>query len=153
MSDCDPSITHAERKHDLAVELLRSRGAARLPVNGSSMLPCLWPGDVLAVRHQELAEIQPGQVVVFQRDAKLVVHRVIRQLHREGSTVLITRGYRRWRPDAPVTADELLGRVEAVERGDRRFEPALTRWGRVGSVLCRSELGARMVARLMRWQH
>ncbi|MGA3213783.1 MAG: S24/S26 family peptidase [Terriglobales bacterium] len=151
MSYAAPASTRVELKHDLAVELLRRCGEARLPVNGSSMLPSLWPGDILEVRHEDVAKIALGQVVVFQRDARLVVHRVIRRVRRDGSTLLITRGDRRWTPDAPVSSKELLGCVEVVERGDRRFQPSLTLWARVGSIICRSEMGARALGRCMRW--
>ena len=150
MSSRSISPARLELKRDLAVELLRSCGAARLPINGSSMLPSLWPGDILDVRRQNATEIQPGHVVVFQRDSRLVAHRVVRRLDRNGSTLLITRGDRRWKPDAPVFPHQLLGRVEAVERGDRRFQPSLTCWGRLGSFICWSDLGARLVGRLMR---
>jgi signal peptidase I len=146
-----PASTRTELKHDLAVELLRSCGQARLPVNGSSMLPSLWPGDILEVRRQDVAKVVLGQVVVFERDARLVVHRVIRRVRRDGCTLLITRGDRCWRPDAPVSGKELLGCVEVVERGDRRFQPSLTLWAGLGSIICRWDTGARAVGRFMRW--
>ena len=39
-------------KFDLAVEVLRSFGTAKLPVTGASMLPSFWPGDILEVHRQ-----------------------------------------------------------------------------------------------------
>jgi len=33
----------------LAIDVLRSVGEARLAVSGGSMLPSLWPGDVLEI--------------------------------------------------------------------------------------------------------
>jgi signal peptidase I len=139
-----------ELKQEMAAELLRSCGTARLPVNGSSMLPALWPGDVLEVRRRPLTEIEPGQVVVFQRRGRLVVHRVIRHMRQDSDTLLITRGDRRWRCDAPVATNELLGHVKAVHRANRQFAPRLTLWSRIGSLLCQSEIYARVVGRLMR---
>jgi hypothetical protein len=54
-------------------------------------------------------------------------------------------------PDAPVSPEELLGRVTAVLRGARRLRPRLTRRGRAASwILSRSELCTRIVLRTKR---
>jgi hypothetical protein len=81
-------------KFDLAVEVLRSFGTAKLPVTGASMLPSFWPGDILEVHRQSAAAILPGEVVVFRRERRLVAHRVVEKLHHQGSTLLVTRGDR-----------------------------------------------------------
>ena len=44
-----------EAKHDLAAEVLRQFGEVRLKVTGASMLPSVWPGDVLTVRRRSPA--------------------------------------------------------------------------------------------------
>jgi signal peptidase I len=134
-------------KHDLAVEVLRSFGHARLPVKGSSMLPSLWPGDILAVRRENAESIRPGEVVVFLREGKLVAHRVV-----EGATpLLVTRGDRRTSPDAPVSAADVLGRVISIERGRRRKDPRLTLFRRfIAWALRRSELTTRVLLHIQR---
>jgi hypothetical protein len=44
----------------LFLEILKSSGQARLAVTGTSMLPTIWPGDILEVRRQSVAETAPG---------------------------------------------------------------------------------------------
>ena len=39
----------SELKSELFLEVLKSSGEAKLAVNGTSMLPSIWPGDVLEV--------------------------------------------------------------------------------------------------------
>jgi len=136
-------------KLDLAAEVLASFGQARLPVTGSSMFPCMQPGDLLEIR-RPAGPIQTGDVVVFQRHERLVVHRVVGQT----GDLLVTRGDRLRYPDAPVFAVEILGCVAAIERRGRRITPRLTVWCRiVSSVLRYTEFGTRVAlyfARMVR---
>jgi len=117
---------------ELAAEVLRSFGKLRLRATGASMLPAIWPGDVLEVRRQAVTDVQPGDVVLFWRRGRLVAHRVVEKLARSGRTLLVTQGDRQSAADAPVSAEDLLGRVIGVRRGNRRKLPLLTFWRRVG---------------------
>src|SRR5208282_774814 len=69
---------------ELAAEVLRSFGRLRLRVVGASMLPAVWPGDLLSVRSDDAAEAHPGDIVVFKREGRLVTHRVV-EVRRQGS--------------------------------------------------------------------
>jgi signal peptidase I len=133
-------------KLDLAAEVLASFGEARLPVSGSSMFPAMWPGDLLEVR-RPAEPIQTGDVVLFERHGRLVVHRVVGQTGHH----LITRGDRVRHPDAPVPASDILGHVTAIKRRGRRINPRLTPLQRiVSSVLRRTEFGTRVALHLVR---
>jgi len=114
-------------------------------------LSSIWPGDVLEVRCENAAEICPGEVVLFKRDGRLLAHRVVAKVGGPERTLLITRGDRLRMPEPPVSPEELLGRVTAIVRGERRTEPRLTRWGRVTSwVLSHSDLCTSLALRLKR---
>jgi hypothetical protein len=84
--------------------------------NGPSMSPTFRPGDLLFVRPLVMHRVRPGDVVVFQSQAGLVVHRAIKQMQGR----LLTRGDANRCYDPPVSADVLVGRVEAVERAGMR---------------------------------
>jgi len=62
---------------ELAAEVIRSFGKLRLRANGSSMIPAVWPGDILSVHTQDAHEAQPGDIVLFGRDGRLFAHRVV----------------------------------------------------------------------------
>jgi signal peptidase I len=143
--------TRQELKRQLVLDAVGSLGEAHLPASGSSMLPSIRPGDVLEVHRESIAGISIGDVVVFEREARLVTHRVVEKLTKPGRTLLITRGDALREPDPPVSPEELLGRVTAILRSGRRLDPRLTPWARMASwFLARSEFCARVARRLWR---
>jgi hypothetical protein len=143
--------TRSELKGELFLEILKSSGRAKLAVTGSSMLCSIWPGDILEVHRRSMAEISPGDVVLFARNGGFAAHRVVQKVEGPERTFLITRGDALRTPDSPVSPEELLGRVTAVLRGGRQLEPRLTSWNRVASwVLSRSDLCTRLVLLLNR---
>ena len=130
----------------LVEEVVRSFGKVRLRVLGTSMAPSVLPGDVISVERAELDEISLGEIVLFLRDERLFVHRVVSRDVQGETPCLITRGDRLNHNDPPATAAELLGRVTRIERGHRRLEPGrgLTGWNRfVARVLLGSDLATR----------
>jgi len=101
---------------------LRTRGRVCLTVLGSSMFPWLRPGDILWVCRTNFRQTSPGMVVLFAREGRLIVHRVIRKHAMASGPGLITKGDFVPQADAPVTAEELLGRVVWIQRGKRQID-------------------------------
>jgi len=112
-------------KCDLAAEVLRRFGQLRLQVIGTSMLPSIWPGDVVTIRSSSLNEVIPGGLVLFSRDRRFIVHRVVKVVENG----VVTRGDSVLGPDLPVTSDELLGRVVSITSAGK-----LRKVGRLGVV-------------------
>ncbi len=100
---------------DLLTEVIRASGQVQLRVAGASMLPTLWPGDLLTVHRCHPSALAPRSIIVFRQDQQLVVHRV---MHRSGNRI-VTRGDARARLDAPIELDQVVGRVESVLRNGR----------------------------------
>jgi hypothetical protein len=44
------------------------------------MLPTLWPGELLTIQAQSLDQVQPTEVVLFSREGRFCIHRVVRKL-------------------------------------------------------------------------
>ena len=61
----------------MAADVLCRSGELRLRVTGASMLPSLWPGDLLLIRRAQLSEIAPEDLVLFSRQQRFFVHRVL----------------------------------------------------------------------------
>src|ERR1700690_1954075 len=136
-------------KFDLAIDTLRSVGEARLTVSGSSMLPSLWPGDILEIHRVAAADISKGDIVVFARENRLIVHRVLRVNRDQDDVTVITRGDRSARVDAPVSTNYLLGSVRTIQRGDRNIIPRTNLSMQMASlILRRSELLTRLLLHL-----
>lgn len=120
-------------KFCLAAEVLRLSGEFRLRAMGASMLPAIWPGDILTVRAADAGGVKPGEIVLCSRDDRFVIHRVVE--NRGGR--LITRGDALPNNDPPVGAGDLLGRVVSIERASSRIavRPGLSLSGRLLSLL------------------
>ncbi len=73
-----PSLGNANAlKCELAGEVLRSSGTLRLRVTGWSMLPTVMPGDTLVIEHVSSDAVSEGDIVLFVRDRRFFVHRVV----------------------------------------------------------------------------
>jgi hypothetical protein len=109
-----PIMTEAREGHklDLAAEVLSSGGTIRLQALGTSMLPSIWPGDVLSIAHKPGEEIVPGHIVLVTRDGRFFVHRLIEK----HNSRWITRGDSLPQNDESVAEVQVLGKVSLIHR-------------------------------------
>jgi signal peptidase I len=115
MGDQFPETTHLA----LAEEVLRTAGELRFIAQGSSMVPSIFPGDVLEIRRAAASKISCNDIVLFVQGGRWFAHRVI-HIAKEGTqTSLITRGDALPADDPLVTEHEILGRVTTLRRGRR----------------------------------
>jgi signal peptidase I len=132
---------------ELVTDVARSFETVCLKVTGSSMIPAIWPGDVLTARNCDIHEIQPGQIVLYRRQKGLVAHRAT---HVTGY-LLITRGDTLQNDDPPIQASDIVGQVVSLVRNGRPVNLRHTPWQRFSSsVLRRSDFCLRMTLRLGR---
>jgi signal peptidase I len=108
-------------KCDLAGQVLRAGGKLRLRALGLSMLPSLWPGDILIIHSKTYEQVSRGDIVLYARGREFFVHRIIGKS--SDSQYLITQGDGLPKPDPPVSRQDLLGRVSAIERCGLLREP------------------------------
>jgi len=139
------------REHDTSGVRLQSRGEltqhrqveAFLPdladyvglsTAGRSMLPTIWPGASLRITRCTIDDLELGDVVLFRRRERLILHRVV---FVNGPEV-VTRGDASLHADQALLPDEVLGRVQglALARWQWRTAPQpLTRVARLAAVL------------------
>lgn len=132
---------------ELASEVLRSSGGLRLGVTGWSMLPAIWPGDTLEIESADCGRVSVGDLVLFHRERRLFVHRVVK--HDE--TAILTRGDAMNRTDRLVTNKELLGRVSFIVRDGRCIPSRKTlslAQRAVAGVIQHSRFGADVIVRI-----
>ncbi len=108
-------------KQELALRVLKDYGRVRIRVFGTSMLPALWPGDVLGIERTDGSEIGPGDIALFESRGQLFAHRVLAVCGSGEQRVLFTQGDSIPHTDRPFRASELLGRVEVVVRAGREI--------------------------------
>ena len=107
-----PAESRQELKVGLAIEVLRTSGRLELCPRGYSMLPTLWPGDTVTVQAYPFEQVEPGQVILYQRQGRLYLHRVIGR--EPDGAGLVTRGDAMSQCDAAVRREEFLGMAVAV---------------------------------------
>lgn len=132
-------------KCELAGEVLRSSGKLRLQVTGWSMLPAVWPGDLLVIDRAECKDVANGDIVLFGRDRRLFAHRVVAT--RLGDPGVLTRGDAMPAPDPIVREDELLGKVSVIVRNGKYIAPRQPRLSQraIAALVRSSKVAARVL--------
>jgi hypothetical protein len=117
-----PVLTEVRETHklDLAAEVLSSNGVIRLRTLGTSMLPSIWPGDVLNIENKVGEEIVPGNIALVRRDGRFFVHRLVESCNSQW----ITRGDSLPQNDPPVLEAQVLGKVSTIHRMSRVIVPS-----------------------------
>jgi hypothetical protein len=126
--------THGAAGCQLIADVLQLSGKANVRVTGSSMLPCVLPGDILVVQREPLNGLALGDIALFTRHNRLFAHRVMDRGIVE-TPYLVTRGDSLYEHDPLVLPHEVLGRVSSIIRGPRRIKPHTTLLDRLASSL------------------
>src|SRR5437868_14998540 len=72
-----PAVFDEEQiKCELAAQVLKNSSRLRLRASGSSMLPSLWPGDILTIHPQSFEQWRPADIALSMRAGQCVMHRV-----------------------------------------------------------------------------
>lgn len=98
-----------------------------IPITGRSMFPLIRNGDQVLVAHG-CAGIRRGDVIIFRYDGKLVAHRVLRISKNEAGHMFLTKGDNVLQFDPPLRANEIVGRVLAIKRGEQQIALDTTIW-------------------------
>jgi hypothetical protein len=154
------SNLNAERSA-LVADVLRhnshSRQVVRLRVHGESMLPTLWPGDVVEIESCSLEDVRPGEIVLARREGRLILHRLIAPCTPNG---FLLRGDSMPSPDPPFPPETLLGRIAGrCDEGRTVYGAGLgpvvrangfgVKWSRaLGMLLCYCVMARRVALKL-----
>ena len=87
------------------------------------MLPTLWPGDILTVQSVRPEQVAPGEIVLYMRQDRFFIHRIVSTNLKRNQAFLVTRGDCMFEDDPPVDRSELLGRIVEVRRAGSTFMP------------------------------
>jgi Peptidase S24-like len=128
--DTDALQSKHEVRLDLAAEVLHRFGEVRFVAQGSSMVPSIYPGDLLTVRSESIAGARCGEIVLFLLGGRFFVHRVMRKWPERDRVVFATRGDALNQEDPSVDGTQLLGRVTSILRHGKpvKFSTQLNPW-------------------------
>jgi signal peptidase I len=134
-----------QQKLELAIRALRSAGTLRIRVFGTSMLPTIWPGDVLVIESVPPDELTPGDIVFVTKGDSVRIHRLVSNVHEH----CITRGDAVEQDDPAVNPADVLGKVLEIERGRGVVRPRnRVRRSILSHILCHSQICRRLVLRV-----
>jgi signal peptidase I len=119
-----PEPTQRDPKTILAAEVLQSGGSLRFRTLGTSMVPSLWPGDVVAIDSRPAADLAVGDIVLVCRDERFFLHRLIEVRDADNELCFITRGDALTVTDPPVRECQILGALRHIERNCRLVQTA-----------------------------
>ena len=135
---------------ELVGDVTRTAGESRLRVTGASMLPAVWPGDVITVQQRGWSDLRPGQIVLYRRGGRLIAHCI----QSSSGGRMITKGDSLVAVDPAVEESEIIGQVVRISRGSRTIPTEQAFWQRIGSsILSRSDFLMRGVLSVHRRLH
>ena len=115
---------------ELSKEVLDRGGCLRFRAGGGSMHPFVRDEDVITVSPIENSSIQIGDVVFCSTAGnRVIVHRVINKYKKEDSEPIVIKGDACFGSPERVNAQDVLGKVVAIERNGREK--------RLDTTLCR----------------
>jgi signal peptidase I len=132
---------------EVSIELIRQAltSGARIEarVKSDSMSPLIRAGDLIGIISISPKVLVKGDIVVYNADSRLAVHRMVGRLRRDdGAVMLLTKGDANGTADPPIAVDDVAGKIERIESSaGRRID--LTRLG--------TRVISRLIASLSLW--
>jgi signal peptidase I len=108
------------------LQAIQERGYARTAFCGKSMQPALFEGMQLLVERSTSKTIKTADIICYKRGEQMVVHRVIRILHRDKTITFMTKGDNQGYMGVDYVEErDLIGRVHAAFFKERPEENVL----------------------------
>ena len=97
-------------------ETLEKNGFLKFKAIGASMVPYIFSGDVIIIEKIDANEVTIGDILFFESQGSLFVHRLMRTSNTENGTYLITKGDSMHSHDNPIRPSQVLGKVKKIKR-------------------------------------
>jgi signal peptidase I len=101
------------RSLTLAKEILKRGNCVRIPTLGRSMFPLI--SNIVLIEPATAKDITGGDIVVYSVREKMVAHRLVKKITRNGKEVLLTKGDT-FVDCNEVSPEDVIGRVIEVEK-------------------------------------
>lgn len=113
---------------DVSSELLRLGYGIRFRPGGHSMHPAIKDGESVTVEPVRAGDVKRGDIILYRTERGLIAHRVVTiRATGAGGRTFHLRGDASDSCDAPVSEQQILGKVVAVERDGRNANLSGTR--------------------------
>jgi signal peptidase I len=96
---------------DWCKEELAQGRSLKIPAHGFSMLPSINQGSIVQIEAISMEQILPGDLIAFQRQQHLVVHRVLKIKQTTTELLFQSQGDSNMRIDERITSLNYIGKV------------------------------------------
>jgi signal peptidase I len=101
------------RSLTLAKEILKRGNCVRIPTLGRSMFPLI--SDIVLIEPAMAKDIKGGDIVVYSVGERMVAHRLVRKMTKNGKEILLTKGDT-FVDCSEVLPEDVIGKVIEVEK-------------------------------------
>jgi hypothetical protein len=113
---------------ELISDLLTDGHMVKFRAPGDSMYPTICDCDLITVEPMEPSDIRVNDIILYRHENGVVAHRVINIEAPQSSALspqhfFTVRGDAAINHDAPVSSEQILGKVVSIERNGRRIDP------------------------------
>ncbi len=120
----DERDKNRKQLREFAAYLLKTGNRIRLDATGQSMYPGIHHGDVVIIDPVlSPDELDPGNIIAWNRDHDMVVHRIIHKYETGESAMFLTRGDSCRSSDEPVPFKHIAGKVTSIRRKGKDIKP------------------------------
>jgi hypothetical protein len=120
---------------DMLKEVIDRDVEIPLKTFGLSMRPSIRGGEWIVVRRAGTEEMNVGDVVIYQVGNTFVAHRVIRKRDQDGCLYLTVKGDAHLAAEGEIAAGEVVARVVALRKADKRIDLNHPRWRLVNRLI------------------
>lgn len=109
-----------EKLMELAEDLIENEQTVSFWMQGYSMFPTLYPGDLGLVEKCDPASLKSGDIIVFRQNKQLVAHRLMR-VTTASEKRFILKGDKNNYYDQPVAEQDIIGKLTGVIRKNKTW--------------------------------
>ena len=84
----------------------------RIVASGYSMIPTVWPGELIEIQPVVIENVKIGDIIAFQRIQHMVVHRVVMIQNLNDETFITTMGDSNLKVDEVINNANFIGKVK-----------------------------------------
>ncbi len=91
----------------------------RIVASGYSMIPTVWPGELIEIQPVVIEDVKIGDIIAFQRIQHMVVHRVVMIQNLHDETFITTMGDSNLKADEVINNENFIGKVKVKNNSSR----------------------------------
>jgi signal peptidase I len=102
----------------LTKEILDKSRIVRLAPIGGSMYPFIRSGEAIRIKSAKDSGVRYADIILYcDKEGKVMIHRIMGVRRTGGKFGFLVKGDSAARPDGVIRADEVIGKVVAIEKG------------------------------------